>query len=263
MKLSDLQDAFQSYLIEGKQTAISPVIENNKRFNAERGLKVYFDGYRLRLLEILKLDFPKTYAMMGDDHFDPAFIAYLDKHPSQHFSVRYFGQYFSEFLKTTSPYNEFPVLAEMAEFEWSVAFTIDAPDAPIATVQQFSQIAPEKWPDLLFTLHPAVQHRHFEYDTPQLWQLIDGEEELRAPVKLPAKLCWLFWRKGQKSYFRSCNLAQEKMLQGIIAQQEFGELCEELLPILPENEIAAFAAQTLYQWVNDGMISSIKTADTD
>jgi len=257
MKLSHLQDAFQTYLLKGEKAAIRPIITDEKRFGADRGLKVYYDAYRIRLCEILKLDFPKTYAMMGDEHFEPAFATYLDQFPSQHFSVRYFGQHFSEFLRNTAPYNDFPVLAEMAEFEWSVAFTIDASDGPVVNTEAFAQVSPENWPNLCFSLHPAVTHRFFHYDTPQLWQLIENEEELRAPVKQPNPVCWLFWRKDQRSFFRSCNSAQQTMLEGIISLQPFGELCENLLSLLPENEVAAFVAQNLYQMVQDGMISNI------
>lgn len=261
MKLSQLQDAFQAYLTKGEKTAISPIITDKKGFGAQRGLKVYYDAYRLRLCEILKLDFPKTYAMMGDENFEPAFASYLDQYPSHHFSVRYFGQHFSEFLRNTAPYKEYPVLAEMAEFEWAVAFTIDSSDGPIATAEDFNAISPEHWPDLCFTIHPSVTHRFFNYDTPQMWQLIENEEPLREPIKQQDPVLWLFWRKEQRSFFRSCNIAQQTLFLGMIQQQPFGELCENLLSILPEDEIAAFAAGTLYQWVQDEMISSISIAN--
>lgn len=257
MKLNDLQDVFQQYLMQGEDLAVKPMIENNKRFNAERGLKVYYDAYRIRLCEILKLDFPKTYYLMGDDNFDPAFDAYLKQFPSCHFSVRYFGQHFAAFLSNEAPYKDFPPLAEMAEFEWSISFTIDAPDAEVVDVAAFQAVSPTDWPDLVFTLHPCVTSCLFHFNTPQLWQQIDNEEAINPPEKQSLPVRWLFWRKGIKSYFRSCNSAQDMMLQGILKQQSFGDICESLLPILPENEIPGFVAQTLYQWVQDGMVSSI------
>lgn len=263
MKLSNLQDVFQQYLIQGEQAAIKPMITDLNRFNAERGLKVYYDAYRIRLCEILKLDFPKTYYLMGDDNFDPAFDEYLKQFPSQHFSVRYFGQHFVAFLRNTEPYKNFPPLAEMAEFEWSVSFTIDAEDAPIVDVAAFQAIPPEQWPDLTFTLHPSVTSCQFSFNTPQLWQLIDNEEAINPPEKQASPIRWIFWRKGIKSYFRSCNIAQDKMLQGVQQGQSFGDLCESLLPMLPENEIPGFVAQTLYQWVQDQMITSIALSPTE
>jgi len=257
MKLSNLQNIFQQYLTQGDQATVKPMIADHNRFNAERGLKVYFDAYRIRLCEILKLDFPKTHTMMGDDHFDEAFVLYLQKYPSKHFSVRYFGQHFAHFLRCEAPYSDYPALAEMAEFEWSVSFTIDASDGPIVDVAAFQVFKPTDWPDLLFTLHPSVTHCLFSFNTPHIWQLIDKEEDPSTPEKQPATLRWLFWRKGMKSYFRSCNSAQDTMLQGVLNGQSFGDLCESLLTLLPENEIPGFVAQTLYQWVQDEMISAI------
>lgn len=257
MKLNNLQSIFQNYLMYADEASILPMVAKDSHFSAERRLKVYFDAYRIRLCEILQLDFPKTYILLGDEHFEQAFIHYLDKHPSQHFSVRYFGQHFSEFLRITAPFSDYPAIAEMAAFEWAVAFTIDAIDASIAKTEDFTAVSPELWPELVFSLHPAVTSLVFHYDTPLLWQVIENEEEMRAPIKQASPVRWLFWRKGLKSYFKSCNTAQDKMWQGILGKLPFGDLCENLLPILPENEIAPFAAQTLYQWVQDEMISSI------
>ncbi|MCS5711182.1 HvfC/BufC family peptide modification chaperone [Candidatus Berkiella aquae] len=263
MKLSYLQESFQQYLMHGDESLMLPSIAKDDTFSAQRRLKVYFDAYRLRLCEILQLDFPKTYILMGDEHFSEAFIQYLNKHPSQHFSVRYFGQYFSNFLRHTAPYSQYPALAEMADFEWAIAFTIDAEDASIAKTEDFTSISPENWPDLVFNIHPAVVSQYFHFDTPLLWQVIENEEPMRAPIKQLSPVRWLFWRKGIKSYFKSCNAAQDKMFQGVLAKLPFGELCENLLSFLPENEIAAFAAQTLYQWVQDEMISSIELIRED
>lgn len=263
MKLESLQEVFQQYLMQGEETAVKPMIDDKKRFNAHRGLKVYYDAYRIRLNEILKLDFPKTYYLMGDDNFDPAFEEYLKQFPSQHFSVRYFGQHFVTFLRNTAPYKDFPPLAEIAEFEWSVSYTIDASDAPIVNVAAFQALNPADWPNLTFTLHPSVTSCVFSYNMPHLWQLIDKEEAISPPEKHQAPVRWLFWRKGLKSYFKSCNEAQNAMFQGVLAGQSFGDLCENLLPLMVENEIPGFVAQTLYQWVQDEMISEITIGQND
>jgi hypothetical protein len=257
LALSNIQSYFQDYLMYGDIDTILPEIAPDERFDAQKRLRVYFDAYRIRLLEILKLDFTKTHTLLGDDNFEDAFNQYLLKHPSTHFSVRYFGRHFSEFLATTAPFKNYPVFAEMAQFEWSVSYTLDATDAPRVTQEMLASIAPEQWPDLRFVFHPSVTSCYFRWDTPQLWQLIDSEADPRPPVQQPAAVRWLFWRKGLQSLFQSSTPAEDKMFQAVQQNLNFSDMCEELLTLLPEEEIPLTAAQTLYKWINEGMISHI------
>jgi hypothetical protein len=259
--LKQLQSQFQEYLMHGTNT-ISPEIAPDERFSADKRLKVYFDAYRIRLMEILKLDFPKTHTLLGDEEFEQAFLTYLLQFPSTHFSVRYFGQHFSQFLATTAPYSHCQVFAEMANFEWSISFTIDAKDAKIVTQQALAQINPANWPDLHFTFHPSVISVCYSWDTPQLWQHIDNEQPQRAPVKQETQVRWLLWRKGLRSLFQSCNPAEKLMYEAIQANASFGEICECLIDTIPEDLIPMTAAQTLNKWIHEEMISEIYQADT-
>lgn len=255
--LSHLQAYFQEYLMHGTLNTILPQVAPDERFSAEKRLKVYFDAYRIRLMEILKLDFPKTHTLLGDENFENAFHAYLDKYPSTHFSVRYFGQHFSQFLATTAPFQDYPIFSEMAQFEWAVAYTIDANDGPLVDTQALSTLSGEQWQTLCFNFHPSVTSCIFAWDTPQLWQHIDREAPPRGPVHQGSPVRWLFWRKGQRSLFQSCTAAEDKMFQSIQQKDNFAQICENLLDIVPEEEIPLMCAQTLFKWINEEMISSI------
>lgn len=252
--LNEVQVQFQDYLIQGDQESILRSIAPDDRFSAEKRLQVYFDAYRIRLLEILKQDFPKTHTLLGDQEFAEAFHLYLRKHPSQHFSVRYFGQHFVEFLASTTPYQEYGIFSEMALFEWSLAHTLDAQDAPCVEVTALSAVPPEKWASLSFVFHPSVISHYYRWDTPQLWQYIENENPPRSPVQQDLPVRWICWRKDLSCRFQSCTLAEDKMVQSILAGNNFAEICESLLYTLSENEIPLTAAQILYKWVNEKML---------
>lgn len=255
--LSLLQSQFQDYLIHSDPQNILWAILPDERFSAQNRLKIYHDAYRLRLLEILRLDFPKTHTLMGDEEFDKAFFLYLDAYPSKHFSVRYFGQHFAHFLEQTLPYKDYGVLAEMANFEWAISHTIDALDAPIVTTEQFASLSNEDWLHLRFELHPSVISHLFYWDVPLLWQIIDKEEPPQAPTAQQNATRWLFWRKGLKSYFQSCTQAQDKMFCSAKNKDPFLTICENLMDIVPEDQIPLLTAQTLNKWVGEQMISRI------
>lgn len=255
--LKTLQSQFQAYLIDSNANPIMPSIAPDARFSAPERLKVYHDAYRLRLLEILKLDFSKTHVLLGDDNFDEAFFQYLQQYPSHHFSVRYFGQHFAHFLRTQAPYKDHTMLAEMAEFEWALNFTIDAADAPIAKTTMLAGVDPEQWPDLRFIVHPSMTSLYLHWDTPALWHDIDNEQPPRAPIQQAQPMRWLFWRKGIKTYFQSCTPAEDQLFKALLANHNFGEMCESLIDILPEEEIPQVAAHTLFKWIQEEMISDI------
>src|SRR5579871_673370 len=101
-------------------------VVSNARAGAEERVRVYVEGYRLRLLEVLGDNYTGLHSLLGDEQFDEMGRAYIDAHPSTHPSVRWFSRHLEIFLKDTSPYDEHPYLAEMAAFEWAQGLVFDA-----------------------------------------------------------------------------------------------------------------------------------------
>lgn len=68
---------------------------------------------------------------------DPS-CAYIDAHPSEYPSIRWFGRHLNAFLRQTSPYAAQPVLAEMVAFEWPQGEVFDAEDSAAVTVEEMA-----------------------------------------------------------------------------------------------------------------------------
>lgn len=251
MQLQELQSTFQHFLTKSKVEPLLPEITDDKRIDINVRLGIYYDAYRLRLRDICKEDFDKTATLLGDEKFDQALYDYLDKNPSTHFSVRYFAKDFADYLANTKPWSDFPVLSEMARFEWYVAHTLDAGDGNIVTQESLSSLTPEDWPQLTLKLHPSVISHVFQYDTPKLWQDIDNNEPPRQPTKLEEGVRWIFNRKGIKSLYRSCNIAENMIFEAIMAGNNFSEICETLMDNIDESNIPMLVAQTLFTWMQD------------
>lgn len=248
VNLALLQSQFQNYLLHA-EPAFTHWVALDKQFSAEKRLNVYYQAYRLRLLEILKLDYPKAYQLLGPERFEQAFMDYLQQYPSQHFSVRYFGQHFSEFL-SNPPFDTTPYLAEMAKFEWAIIFTTDALDAPVMHKKDL-HITPQDWAYLRLTFHPSLTSHYFAWNTPQLWQALECEQTCQPASQTPVR--WLFWRKEMKSYFQSCTHHEDILFQALAKGENFSTACEQLLDHLPAEQIAQFSAQTLLKWLNEQM----------
>lgn len=259
-KLAEVQTDFQEYLIDikNKSSALSHIISDH--LSNEKRAQIYFNAYRIRLKEILQQDFPKTDTLLGEDLFIKAFILYLDAHPSRHFNVRYFGQHFAHFLQETKPFSDDPIFSEMADFEWRLMGTLDAKDSDALTPGQLSAVPAEKWPQLRFSLHPSVSLTSYEWDTPQLWKLIDNEEHPRAPTKLNAPQHWLIWRKDLCSRYESISPVQAEYLQWLADSNPFSKVLENLQGHMPEEKVVEFAVSHLQYWMEQQVIAQFEVS---
>tara|TARA_R110002110_G_scaffold33533_1_gene114856 strand:- start:183135 stop:183917 length:783 start_codon:yes stop_codon:yes gene_type:complete len=256
-KLFTMLDSFQDYLISGNEDKILPSIVED-HISAPNHLKIYYNAYRLRLLDILQMDFPKTLTLMGDEHFEVAFHQYLKQYPSTHFSVRYFGQNFMVFLQNTAPYDKHTAIAEMAQFEWSLMDTLDAADAPTASLESLSQLAPEQWANLMLTFQPSLKVIVCEWNTPALWKMIDAEDEPTPPAKNSKPVAWVLWRHELRSLFQSLTPDQTLLFDCFQTGLNFSEVMEHLSSHMAEDEIPTFALQNMQLWIQSGMVSECK-----
>lgn len=83
-------------------------------------LNVYSEGYRMRLLECLRADYPALRNLMGEKLFDFFAEAYIRRHPSRSPSLFDLGTGFPGFLHTNAPKeagSEFTLVLEMATLE--------------------------------------------------------------------------------------------------------------------------------------------------
>lgn len=135
--LQSLQSDFQSFLLRGDEAMFARVTGTAK-VSAQQRLAVYYDAYRLRLLEALDANYPVLHTWIGDEEFEQLGLAYLDAHPSRHFSIRYFGHRLPEFL-TTEPYCDRRYLSEMAALEWALSEAFDAADDVLVNIEDMAR----------------------------------------------------------------------------------------------------------------------------
>ncbi len=252
------QRGFQDYLLR-RDGPIVAEIEGDVRLDAAARLEIYANAYRLRLIEALDGDFVALKAHVGPERFEEIARAYLDAHPSGHFSLRYFGRHMARFLADTAPYRDDPLLAELARFDWALTDSFDAADSTVATVEDMAKIAPNRWPQLVFVPHTSVQRLNLEWNVPILWKAADRGEPLPPPEKAPYPVGWAMWRQGLQIYFRSLSVDEAFALDALLRGENFGALCEGLTEWIDAQNVALHAAGLLKQWLTDGLIKEIKS----
>lgn len=256
-KLPVLQAVFQDFILN-QDPAIHAEITGTARVDAATRLGIYANAYRLRLMEALDTDYPGLHTIAGDDEFERLGRAYIDAHPSTFRSLRWFGDRMSDFLRTTNPYRDYPVFAEMAAFEWAMSGVFDAADTPPATVDHMAMIAADAWPVLRFVPHDSVRRLDLRWNVPTVWKAIDAEQDPPALEESDIPIAWLIWRRDLRTWFRSLDVAEAWALDALRRGEPFGGICEGLTEWIDAENVAARAAGLLKRWLGDGLIREIR-----
>jgi hypothetical protein len=253
-ELVNLQSLFQSYVINGDDAAV-PAFVGNASASAEERLDVYYEAYRLRLLEVLREDFPGLIALMSTDTFNAMGLRYLDKHPSYHPSVRSFGRHLTEFLTTDGIYSAWPYLAEMARFEWARGLAFDAANADVRTLDELGALPGEDWPALRVRFHPTLQRSRFAWNIGPIWRAVDAEAPLPQPAMLDKPEPWAVWRRDVTVYWRSLHEVEARAMDAFADGRDFAEVCTVLCEWLDAEAVPARMAGMLNQWVTEGLVT--------
>lgn len=252
--LKQLQESFQAYMLQENDAALSNVIDTAK-VPASLRLNIYRDAYSLRLIDILAMDYPVLKKLIGKNIFETLALEYINTYPSHNFSIRVFGSRLSDFLANCQECQS--VWAELANFEWKLAAVQDAADAKKLTFQEISQISPEVWGGMQFIFHPSVQLEYFYYNVADIWKALNEDQRKPRSKKQKNASAIVFWRQDQEAYFMPLIVQQQMMFKAIQEKRTFGEICEELCELLPEEQVIQFAAGTLRSWVEEGLFCEV------
>lgn len=252
--LADIQAGFQAYLIGNeKSTSFINQIVNDEKVGAVKRLGIYYEAYRLRIIEALTNVYPNLKLLLGDAYFDQAARGYIDAYPSTYRNMRWVGDQMALHLEKTLP--EHPIAAEMATFEWALGLAFDAEDAPVLQLQDLATVPPGEWAQLTFKFHPSMEILELNWNVVEMWQALDSEDS--PPAVIPLKGHCLVWRHLTDAYFRLLEDAELDAIHMVMNGGSFGEMCE-LLQQDNVGEQAAMnqAAQYLSQWINEELLST-------
>lgn len=272
--LAAVQADFQNYLMspsygDFEKLKNTMLTHTSQKFglDAESRLEIYYDMYRLRMLDVLFADYPKLVGIMGEEQFTRAFLHYLMHYPSTHYSVRPFGARLAKFLSEFEPFCFKSYYAEMAKFEWALSLTYDAAEVEHLNFDKLKNIAPEAWIELKFKLQPSVNLMTLEYNVVETWQKLDAQKIMPAQddesvlerypeekpelliEKFPSPQTYVVWRKDLMARFQTLSTEQYFMLEAINQGLNFSELCEKLITVMDEETVPSFVIHHLAEWL--------------
>ena len=253
--LRNLQNNFLGYLLDESAQGIIKDIESNPQRTAEERLRFYGNAYTLRLKEALSTDYERLHCYLGDELFETLMMLYIENHPSQHASLRYFGSKMIQIVEQLEPFKSLTEIAEITRIEQAFANSFDAADCHCVTLNQLSLLPPDAWPSLKLKFHTAVQLLPQRHNSFQIWKSLANEQT--PPEKINDESTWLIWRHDMVSHYRALENTELTALTTAISTGSFAQMCEVLLEHFSEDKTPLIAVGYLQQWINDQMICEL------
>jgi len=256
LSLSELQSQFKQYLMF-QNGQIDEHIYSTEELSNNFRLAIYANAYCMRLVETLQKDFPAILYLLGDDAFTQAAVAYIKEHPSQHPSLRFFGQYFSEFLHQDTNYRAMPYLSELAQLEWLLVEAFNAKDVSLIQESDVANVPPEAWSTLVLDFQASVHCFQYRWNIIPIWKAEQDEQIPPQPEELDSEEICLVWRQNYMTRYRTLEPDEALVLGSMLEGADFSDMCASLSTIVAADEVALKAAGLLKFWVNAGLISDL------
>ena len=252
--LAQLQRDLQHHVLDGDAT-IADAVNGTAAVPAATRLAVYSNAYRIRLADALGDTMPHLRQLLGEDEFGVVAARYIDEHPSQFASIRWFGDRLAHELEGSHP--EQPWIAELARWEWALAASFDARDAPIVGIEALAAVAPDDWGDLRLEFHPSVQQLELSSNAQALFKAFADEQSPPPPAILDSPQPWLLWRQDLKTQYRSLEPDETAALEVVRNGGTFADTCEALCEWHDVNAVPLTAAGMLKRWIVEELVTGL------
>jgi hypothetical protein len=249
--LQTLQSEFQQALLWDQ-----PLATDRLSAHSAAQFGVYRIAYRARLRAALRDNFEVLPLVMGDDAFDALAHAYIDSHPSQHYSLRWFGHQLCDFMAANEALVDHPALLDLARMEWALRHAFDAAPAALLTSAALAAVPASDWADLQLSVHPSVQLLALHWAVGPIWHALkSGQDDMEAPAALDHHM--LVWRLGMNTQWKSLAPIEADFVQGLLTRRTFGQLCEALAARVGPEQAAATAVTLLRELLQSGAICAL------
>lgn len=255
--LADVQASVQAAILSGDQQALVPLVRAGTHADRKTLIGVYTSAYGLRLVGILKADFPLTAAYLGDDAFERAARSYIAAHPSTHRNARWVGDRLSAHLTTAVEFSAHPQCSELAALEWALGCAFDAPDAPTISLGDIAAIPPEAWSGIRFHSHPSAALFTETWNAFEIWSALKEEVTPPPPHRHREPVTYLIWRRAGTPTIRRLGAEEAMLWQEAGQGTPFGRLCELASYFDDAATAAPRVATTVRTWLDSGVLSAV------
>lgn len=252
MNLQELQNDFQRALFDTECKSADWISESARGLPARKRLDIYYNAYRLRLIDVLMDTFEHTMIYLGDEWFNNLAADYVQSHPSTYKNIGLYGKDFPGFLEEQLP--EDKDVSEVALLDWKLRRAFDGTDSDVMTLTDLQQLAGEEGFRLqaVPTLTTVTQH----FNSLEIWNAINQDQTPPEAELLEEPIEILIWRKGHSPHFRSLAKIESAAIASVRSGNEFEAIGEALEKDFPDVDVATEFGVILHRWLDDEIIGT-------
>jgi hypothetical protein len=233
---------------------LEAIVKPSARLSAVERLDVYANMYFYRILDVLRDEYAKVLAALGDAAFHNLITAYLIACRPAHPSLREAGARLPKFIAGEALAEDRPWIAELARLERVHLELFDGPDAAVLTIDELRTRAPESLPALFLRAIPCHAVLKNRFAISGAWKALGAGESTDVVPESGETL--VVWRQGFDVFHRVVDEDEKPLLRLIEAGARFDVVCERLLERVPEEQGALRAFEILGRWMTDGLVAA-------
>jgi hypothetical protein len=142
-----------------------------------RRFAVYRNNVVVSLVEALRVRFPATERIVGDEFFAAMARVYATTEPPRSPLMMTYGDGFADFVAAFPPAADLPYLADVARLEAARTRAYHAADATPVGAERLAAVAADVLELARFTLHPSVEIVRSAFPVVTIWAMNAGETE--------------------------------------------------------------------------------------
>jgi len=152
---------FHTAILKNNPEKIAPAIKAHPRLSPEQQFAIYADGYRIRLAQAVRSDYPALVAYLGDKVFDESALRYIEQNSPKSYNLDFYPHKFAEFLGNNS---EDVFAVELAALESAIAEVFMLPDSEPLAPDALAKLSSEEFGEMILPLRKAAKLLSFSYD---------------------------------------------------------------------------------------------------
>lgn len=198
------------HILEGTDSAAESFVDGRGIKPVER-LAVYANNAFENFHNSLRLSFPASARLGGDDYFRGCARRYQQRFPSRSGDLHHVGSHFPAFLGQLHASDAHRYFEDVARLEWLYQEALVADDHSLLDLSALSAVRAECHDELRFSLHPAVRLFESEFPAVSIWAAnaaddrmpiinLDAGPERLAFTRVQGRVDWLLLTVGEHRF---------------------------------------------------------------
>lgn len=248
------QQRLQAAILQGRDEMPDAWIRDKADFAAADQLAVYINGYRARLLEVVREDYPALRHYLGDAAFDALLERFVEETPSTHFNIGRYALQLPAFVKGALPADA--AAQDICRLETALAQLADAPETPPLDAADIAHLTPEDLMAARLLPRAALQLMSFDCDASAYYGAVMREEAPQAVAATPTYLA--VFRHDDAMWRAELDADEHGFLQKLFAGHSIGAALSDM-----DEDAAAKLSAWFSRWMHQHFLTRIVTGAAD